>query len=96
MPKHLRFEPGGIGEYFDEFGTPTAQYASTCAHCQRITEFPSKRTMMEYVEICRGCMRLICIECHGKPCFPYDKRADQQETEYEIKQRLIKDGWRCY
>lgn len=94
--KRLRFEPGGVGEYFDEFGTPTAQYASTCAHCQRITEFPSKRRMMDYVEICRGCMRLICTQCHGKPCKTYEQFVNEKETHDELQRRLIKDGWRCY
>jgi len=91
-----RFSPGGVGEYFDELGVPTEVYASTCKHCQRITEFPSRRKMMEYVEICRGCMRLICLECYGKPCLPYEKLVDQQESEFQLQQRLIRDGWRCY
>jgi len=96
MPKVLRFEPGALGEYFDPVGGVTTSYSSTCSHCQKGTDFPSKRKMMDYVEICRGCMKLICLECAGKPCFPYEKRADQMETAWEVHQRLVKDGWRCY
>ena len=94
--KLKRFEPGGVGEYFNEFGPAVPVYTSTCSHCQRITDFPSKRKMMDYVEICRGCMILICLQCAGKPCLPYEKLVDQQENEYELQQRLIRDGWRCY
>jgi len=94
--RRQRFQPGGVGEYFDELGVGREVYASTCAHCQSITEFPSRRTMMDYVEICRGCMRLICLQCHGKPCRPYEKFVDEQESEFQLQQRLIRDGWRCY
>jgi hypothetical protein len=96
MSKVLRFEPGGVGQYFDPIGQMVEKYSSTCSHCQRMTEFPSKRNMMDYVEICRNCMRLICLECHGKPCLPYEKRADQMESEATIRERLVRDGWRCY
>ena len=94
--KLKNFEPGGIGEYFGDSHIVKTVYASTCSHCQRITEFPSRRNMMDYVEICRGCMRLICLECYGKPCLPYENFVDQKETEDYLRSRLIKDGWRCY
>ena len=93
--KRDRFQPGGVGEYFDEFGSREL-LASTCSHCQHITEFPSRRKMMDYVDICRGCMRLICLDCVGKPCRPYEKLAEQQESEHQLRMRLIRDGWRCY
>ena len=96
MPRLLRFEPGGLGEYFDPIGQVVEKYSSTCSHCQRITEFESKRKMMDYVEICRGCMKLICLDCSGKPCLPYEKRADIMDNEWALRQRLVKDGWRCY
>lgn len=72
-------KPGGISEYFGPHEHVTV-HASTCAHCQRITEFPSLRQMHEHVEVCRGCMRLICLQCAGKPCVTWLKQCDIEEA----------------
>lgn len=54
------------------------------------------RRMMEFVEICRGCMKLICLGCVGKPCVPFEKRVDIKEREDELHAKLVREGWRCY
>lgn len=99
MPKHLRFEPGSVGQYFEgPLGSGVLireVYHSTCSHCQTGTEFPSKRTMMEHVEICRGCMRLICLNCYGKPCTPAEKEAERIEREARLRARIEGGGFRC-
>jgi hypothetical protein len=92
LPKHVQFEPGGVGESFDPINGVVTQYTSTCSHCQHITEFPSKRKMMEHVEICRGCMKLICLECVGLPCRPYENEADRQETAFELHKAMVRLG----
>lgn len=80
----IRIKPGGVGQYFD----PGASFAcvevhtSTCSHCQRIAEFPSMRRMHEFVDVCRGCMKLICLECAGKPCVTWLKKCDIDEAIY--------------
>jgi len=71
--------PGGVGEYFEPFGCREV-HASTCAHCQHVTEFPSRRKMHEHVEVCRGCMRLICLQCAGRPCVTWLKQCDIDEA----------------
>lgn len=100
MPKLLRQEAGGVGQYFDgpvDDGVLTREvYASTCSHCTAITEFASRRAMMEYVEVCRGCMKLICLDCAGKPCRPFEKEAERQEREARLRRRIEAAGWRCY
>lgn len=99
MPKLLRFEPGGLSQYFNEYGWSgqvKELYSSTCSHCQRLTEIPSRRTMMDHVEICRGCMRLICLECVGKPCRPYELEAERNEREHELGRKIQIERWRCY
>ncbi len=93
MPR--RIKPGAIGQYFNEQGwscTPVEEHSSTCAHCQKGTEFPSMRKMMDYVDICRNCMRLICLECHGKPCRPFMKLIEQMEEEAERKRHRARLG----
>jgi hypothetical protein len=84
-------KPGGVSESFSPLAHVEA-YASTCSHCQHISEFPSMRRMMEHVELCRGCMKLICLQCAGQPCRPYEKEAERQEAEYRLRQR-IERGW---
>lgn len=89
-------KPGGINIVFDPVFGEIETHSSTCKHCQRITDFPSRRKMMEYVDICRGCMALICLECVGKPCMPYEKEAERQEHEYLVRTRIHVQGWKCY
>ena len=99
MPKLLRFEPGSIGEYYDGplwSGKSTVFYESTCVHCQHGTKFPSKKAMHGYVDVCRKCMKLICLDCVGKPCRPWEKECERQEMEGRLKRRIEMAGWECY
>ena len=102
MPALLRFKPGSVGEYFDgpigDAGRKVVEvvHTSTCSHCQQGTEFPSMKRMMEFVEVCRSCMKLICLECYGKPCRPFELEAERQEAEARLKRRIAVEGFRCY
>jgi hypothetical protein len=99
MPTLLRFKPGSIGQYFEGCcwsGNLKEVHHSSCAHCQTGTEFPSMKEMMNYVEICRGCMKLICLECAGKPCRPWEKECERQEMEGRLRRRVEMAGWECY
>lgn len=97
MPKQ---QPGGIGQYFEDGVLVQEVYTSTCSHCANITEFPTKRAMLDHVDICRGCMRLICLRCHGKPCRPFEAEAEREEREARLQQmfgspRESGVRWRC-
>lgn len=52
--------------------------------------------MLDHVDICRGCMKLICLACVGQPCRPWEKEAERQEREALLNQRLQVNMWRCY
>jgi hypothetical protein len=95
MPK-LMIKPGGINILFDPVFGEIETHSSTCRHCQHITDFPSRRVMMEHVDVCRGCMELICLECVGKPCLPWEKQCELQETEFKLRSRVHLQAWRCY
>lgn len=85
-----RVKPGGVGFLCDpELGNVEVE-TSTCAHCQRITDIPSRRKMMEHVEFCRNCFRLICLECAGKPCIPIMKKIEEMEERYHRRRQLAK------
>ena len=75
-----RIKPGGVSEYIDALGNVTTFYCSTCSHCQHQTEFPSMREMHKYVDVCRSCMKLICLSCCDKPCDPWIKSVERQEA----------------
>jgi hypothetical protein len=72
-------KPGGLIEITGPYGVET-QHASTCAHCQKVSTFASLRAMHEHVDVCRSCMKLICSDCAGKPCRPWEKEMERQEA----------------
>ena len=73
-------KPGGFGTYFGPWGEITETHSSTCAHCQRITEFSSLRRMTDHVDICRRCMKLVCLDCAGRDCRPFEKWLEAEEA----------------
>ena len=97
MPK-LMIKPGGINTYFDPVLGEIESYSSTCRHCQHITDFPSRRVMMDYVDLCFKCMELVCREpeCQTKGCIPYEKQAEMGEQAFYLQQRIHMQGWKCY
>ncbi len=99
MPKGPRIKPGGVGQYFEGpawAGKCVEVHESTCAHCARITGFPSLKRMMDHVDICRGCMKLICLGCLGKPCTPQELECERIEREATLRHRIEQGAWGCY
>ena len=97
MPKLLT-KPGGINILSDPVFGDVETHSSTCRHCQHVTDFPSRRVMMDYVDVCRKCMELVCLlpECQAKGCIPWEKQCEQQEAAWEIQKRIHMQAWRCY
>jgi hypothetical protein len=92
----IKIKPGGINTYFDPLFGEVESHSSTCHHCQHITDFPSVKRMFDHVDVCRGCMKLICLECVGKPCRPFEKEAERLEREAELTSKINLQSWRCY
>lgn len=82
-----RIKPGGVGLAFGPDAVVEVE-TSTCAHCQRITDIPSRRQMQNVVDVCRNCMRLICDECAGKPCTPIMKKIEAMEEAYYRRRQM--------
>jgi hypothetical protein len=81
--------PGSIGIYTcDDVAVEIA--TSKCAHCQHLTDIPSRRKMTDHVDICRQCNALICLGCAGKPCTPWQKQIEAQEREFYRQQQFRK------
>ena len=83
----VRFRPGAIEEYFGPDGNVSTWESSTCAHCQSITTIPNRRKMHEVTDVCRSCMKLICLQCAGFPCRPWEKEMERQEA----RARMFRD-----
>jgi len=94
-PRGPVLRPGGFSESFGPYDH-VEMFSSTCAHCQHITDFPSKREMYKFVDVCRGCMKLICLGCSGKPCRPWEQECERIEAEERLRARLERDRWGCY
>lgn len=82
-----RLRPGSVVEYRDYLGNVTETHHVVCSHCQKGTDIPSIRQMMEKVDICRSCFKLICANCademaRGKVCTPWEKRCEEYEAVY--------------
>ena len=80
MPKLKQFQPGSFEQEWSPGGR-VERHTSVCSHCQHITEFPDLRTMFQYVDVCRSCMKLICLHCVGGICMPYEKFCEQVEEQ---------------
>lgn len=90
-------KPGAVAQYFDQGGKLIREvHSSKCSHCQKLTEFDSRKRMMDHVDFCRGCMKLICLECYGKPCVPFERRAERIEELHRIRSRIHMQAWGCY
>jgi hypothetical protein len=88
-----RLKPGGVAELWDETGYQIF-FTSTCSHCQHITRGKTAREVRENTDVCRGCMRLICLRCANKPCLPWEKQCEYKERE--TLKRQIEEKLRCY
>lgn len=64
----------------------------TCGHCQSITFTKSGHGRMQVLIMkndgtqemrecgfCRNCYRYICPRCEGMPCYPAEKRIEEEE-----------------
>jgi hypothetical protein len=91
-------KPGGINIITDPDLGEVEAHSSTCRHCQHITDFPSRKVMMDHVDLCFKCMELVCRQpaCQHRGCVPYEKQAELQENEYKLRSRIHLQGWRCY
>lgn len=54
----------------------------TCAHCQKLVFTPPNKKIEEVGDFCRGCMKVICLNCVGKGCTPFLKKIELEEARY--------------
>lgn len=52
----------------------------TCAHCQRIVFVPVKQKPEDMGGLCRICDGLVCPQCVGKGCTPWEEAMRRIEA----------------
>lgn len=52
----------------------------TCGHCQRIVHVPVRCDPADLGGLCKCCMRLVCPNCVGKSCTPWEKAIEAMEA----------------
>ena len=74
------------------FGPGKAKEAETllCAHCQRlmVTRASSPDMAPYYGELCRKCMKRICPLCMDKPCIPFMRWIEKQESRDRMLRQI--------
>lgn len=71
-------------------GASVEMAASRCAHCPAPIEVPNMRRLTDHADICRLCNKLVCINCAGKPCAPWEKTISRMEEESYRKEQFLK------
>ena len=51
----------------------------TCIHCNTVIHVPPKADV-NFVGMCRSCMKPICQKCSGKPCTPWEEQMQRAEA----------------
>ncbi len=61
----------------------------TCAHCQKVVFTPPNKKIEEVGDFCRGCMKVICLDCAGKGCSPFMKKLEAMEARYHARRSYV-------
>lgn len=59
----------------------------TCVHCNHVWVVHGSDGKENLGGWCRQCQAMICNDCSGKPCLPFEKKL----YLYESKQRLFRE-----
>lgn len=59
----------------------------TCRHCQRVTVVRGGERAEDIGGLCKVCMGLVCRQCAGRACVPFEKSLERAEA----RGRLLRD-----
>lgn len=57
----------------------------TCNHCQRVVRYRKRAEAYEMGGHCMVCDKMICAECVGKGCKPFEEKIRAQETRAALR-----------
>lgn len=71
------------GQRFTLDSSITEMSTFTCFHCNGVVHVPP-RADVNFVGMCRNCMRPICQRCSGKPCEPFERKLQEAEDRSRL------------
>lgn len=80
-------KPGGYALWMDPEGNKE-QDTFTCNHCNTVVYVKAAASPTEAGGWCNLCMRLLCMNCAGKECVPFEKKMEMWEKQDLQRRRL--------
>ena len=62
----------------------------TCFHCQRVIKVAPRQDPYSLGGLCYSCNKLICDQCVGKGCAPFEKQIKEMEDKLYRRQQFEK------
>lgn len=75
-------KPGGYVTITDASGGVEEYDSFTCGHCQHIVHVPPMTDPANIGGLCKACMKMICPNCLGKDCIPWEKQMEIMEAQH--------------
>lgn len=79
---------GWYGQTFSPEGRTIETDAFTCKHCQKIVPIKPMCDPADMGGRCFQCDALICSDCVGKGCMPFEKKLEQMERRAKLFQSM--------
>ncbi len=70
----------GLGTLTEPSGSVKERATFTCAHCQAIRHVKPFCDPADLGGLCKICMNVICENCVGKGCDPFEEKLCRQEA----------------
>lgn len=74
--------PGGYAIETNGDGSLVESDTFTCGHCNKIQRVKPMSRPEDIGGLCKQCMTLICTECLGGQCDPFEEKLRRHEARY--------------
>ncbi len=71
--------PGGYGHWFNGQGRDLERDTFTCKHCNSVVFVEPFQDPAAAGGWCMNCAALICRECAGRECRPFERQLEREE-----------------
>lgn len=78
-PKRKMLKPQGYA-FMELDGKVTEWDTFTCNHCQKVVPYQTRGEAEQFGGHCLVCDKMICAQCVGKGCKPFEEKIRAQET----------------
>ena len=71
----------GLGTLIGPYGEITELPTFTCGHCQNVRRVQPMCDPADLGGLCKICMQVVCEQCVGLGCDPFEKKLERQEAQ---------------